>query len=307
MRNLIVIALLASATSVAAQPITSPTPCKVTISRAPDNVREVVEAWVKAEPRCASAIDVRIIPTTEGLYLLAQDDRGHVRERIVPDAQSAGVLIASWVADDTFPSDLTVVFVPHSAPAALARAPEGALVDQALQRRGDEGRLSKWLSVGLTFNVGQDHARGLRAEADILSWTSWSVGVAASRTALSVYDGERPDGFAYLQETETKAIGYVVRTVRTGHLLLRAQLGAGAVWGDAVAAVPMTTGAGQYITGQSDTFAVGEGALIAAVQLGNWGLHAGPVVTAYSHRLLEEAVAREKVEMLLWTGIRRAL
>jgi TolA-binding protein len=57
MRTAIIVALAAAATPAAAQPVTRPSACTVTISRAPDDVRAVVEAWVRAEPRCASSVD----------------------------------------------------------------------------------------------------------------------------------------------------------------------------------------------------------------------------------------------------------
>ncbi len=63
--------------------------CAVAIVRAPDGVRETVEHWL-ANERCTVPLQVRIVPTEGGLYLLATDDHGRVRERIVPDAQSAG-------------------------------------------------------------------------------------------------------------------------------------------------------------------------------------------------------------------------
>jgi hypothetical protein len=74
--------------------------CSVTIVRAPERVRREVERWVSAEPRCSRSLELRVVPTEGGLYLLARDDRGLIRERLVPDAQSVGVLVASWVADD---------------------------------------------------------------------------------------------------------------------------------------------------------------------------------------------------------------
>jgi hypothetical protein len=74
-------------------------PCNVNIVRAPDPVRQTIERWL-ANEHCTLALQVRIIPTEGGLYVLATDDHGRVRERIVPDAASAGVLIASWAADD---------------------------------------------------------------------------------------------------------------------------------------------------------------------------------------------------------------
>jgi len=64
-------------------------------------VRAVVDQWVRAEPACRVALEARIIPTDGGFYLVVLDERGQVRERIVPDATSAAVLIASWAADDS--------------------------------------------------------------------------------------------------------------------------------------------------------------------------------------------------------------
>jgi len=85
--------LLASAPAAAA-------PCVVEVVRAPEGVREVVDHWVAAEPQCAATLEVRIVETEGGLYVIARDARGHVHDRVVPDAQTAGVLIASWAADD---------------------------------------------------------------------------------------------------------------------------------------------------------------------------------------------------------------
>jgi len=74
--------------------------CAVELVRVPDDVRGAVEAWIRAEPRCSHALEVRIIPTEGGLYVLARDATGRFHERVVPDATSAGALIVSWAADD---------------------------------------------------------------------------------------------------------------------------------------------------------------------------------------------------------------
>src|SRR4051812_33596116 len=101
MRTLIPLTVLATAGSAVAQPIVAPEPCSVSIARAPDDVRAEIDHWVRAEPRCNASLEVRVVPTDGGYYLFARDNRGRVRERVVPDARSAGVLVASWVADDT--------------------------------------------------------------------------------------------------------------------------------------------------------------------------------------------------------------
>ena len=77
-------ALLATTTIAAAQPITQPAettePCRVVVVLAPPDVRAEIEAWVKAEPRCVRELEVRVVPTRDGLYLSASDREGHVRE-----------------------------------------------------------------------------------------------------------------------------------------------------------------------------------------------------------------------------------
>src|SRR5688572_29410484 len=74
--------------------------CEVRFVRAPDDVRLEIERWLCAESHCMSSIDLRVVPTDDGYYLLAQRPDGRIHERVVPNAQSAGVLVASWVADD---------------------------------------------------------------------------------------------------------------------------------------------------------------------------------------------------------------
>ena len=107
MRHLTSIVILFAAGRSAAQPAVSssapvpPGPCQVTIVRAPEDVRLEIESWVAREPACRVALGVRAIPTEGGLYLLARDSTGRLHERLVPDAQAAGVLVASWIADDT--------------------------------------------------------------------------------------------------------------------------------------------------------------------------------------------------------------
>src|SRR4051794_30817942 len=88
-------------------------PCAVNIVRAPDEVRPVVERWLAQESRC-KPLEVRIVATEDGLYILARDDRGRLHERVVPSPDAAGVLIASWAADDLIGSEPVVAPAPTS-------------------------------------------------------------------------------------------------------------------------------------------------------------------------------------------------
>jgi hypothetical protein len=57
-------------------PTTTDTHCAVTIAHAPDDVREVVESWLRGESRCHGELEVRIVPTEGGLYLFARRPGG---------------------------------------------------------------------------------------------------------------------------------------------------------------------------------------------------------------------------------------
>jgi len=125
-RSTLVLVVLGAAAPVAAQPTPAPPApvCRVEMVRVPDDVRPVIEDWVRAEPRCAVQLAVRVIPTDGGLYVLATDGSGRVRDRVVPDATTAAVLIASWVADDGASPTTSPTAPPDSpAPPPLSEAP----------------------------------------------------------------------------------------------------------------------------------------------------------------------------------------
>ncbi|MGE0549806.1 MAG: hypothetical protein AB7O24_28370 [Kofleriaceae bacterium] len=92
--------LVVTSTTGAANPQPS-RPCEVAVVEAPDDVRAEIESWIAAEPRCVTAIEIRVVATAEGLYLFARDARGVTRSRTVPDAATVAALVASWVADDS--------------------------------------------------------------------------------------------------------------------------------------------------------------------------------------------------------------
>jgi hypothetical protein len=173
--------VLVAASQAAAQPVTSPATCAVRVVRAPDDVRQVVEGWVQAEPRCSVALDVRIIATDGGLYLFALDERGRIRERIVPDAQSAGVLVASWVADDTMYTPPKAAAVPEDRrdPFTIRggsgsdelSSPGMTLSNEPVDgdpRPPSRKNVSKWLGAGLLMSKDGGDG-GLRVDGDV--WT----------------------------------------------------------------------------------------------------------------------------------------
>jgi hypothetical protein len=90
--------------------------CEVLILRAPYDVRHAIESWVAQETSCWTSLEVRVVPTEGGLYLLAREPNGRLHERLVPDAQSAGVLVASWVANDSVAPVLAPTPPPLASP-----------------------------------------------------------------------------------------------------------------------------------------------------------------------------------------------
>jgi hypothetical protein len=164
--------------------------CRINLVRVPADMRAEIEGWVAAEPRCRVTLDVRVVATPEGLYVMATDPSGRILERTVPDGTTAGVLIASWAADDGAPAAATPA--PAPAPAVVATTPEpaatpaaafappGALTTPAPWTPTDGGpapvavdddRITALrATAGLTTMVGEEHAFetiGLRAHVDL--------------------------------------------------------------------------------------------------------------------------------------------
>jgi hypothetical protein len=167
--------------------------CRINLVRVPADMRAEIEGWVAAEPRCRVTLDVRVVATPEGLYVMATDPSGRILERTVPDATTAGVLIASWAADDGAPAAPTPAPAPEVAttpepvaaatPAPAALTPPGgpgALTTPAPWTPSDGGpapvavdddRITALrATVGLTTLIGERSSFetvGLRAHVDL--------------------------------------------------------------------------------------------------------------------------------------------
>ncbi len=328
MRTILFLLLLA--TPAVAQPVTAPSSCEVTISRAPDDVRQAIEKWVRAEPRCATTLDVRVIPTDGGLYLFARDGAGRIRERIVPDAQSAGVLVASWAADDGIPPpsttpppvaptpsepapDPTPAVAPPSDPRLAppgAFAPPGAApiappVDGAPRPPSRAGR---WLTLGGMFQPGSHGGAGLRADIDLHRRGKWTFGaiLAASTQSMPIEDGFSG---GTMDTVDVRALGYVARTSSFRHWDLRVSLGAG---------VMSTSASGNLGADRLEargTFPTAEVSLLLARELRpGWAIAVGPVATwfAQSFQLRYpdggmSTLDRRAVEVMAFGGLRYRL
>jgi hypothetical protein len=228
-------------------------PCAVTLVISPPSVRDVVAKWVQAEPRCSVALEVRIVPTDGGFYIHARDARGRVRERIVPDGQTAAVLITSWAADDTIAPGTArerVAIDDLAASPPKLRGPEpGVLIDRLVANpprtvvratpvpevavRAVAPPVRDRIS-GRTFEIaamvgtsGDDtHHWGARTAVDLALRGRWHFGVsvAYTRAAYPVY---RALDTGDLETSSLSATGYVATVGSVGPLEMRAHAGVG--------------------------------------------------------------------------------
>ena len=290
----------------AAQPVTQPSTCEVTISRAPDEVREAIEAWVKAEPRCSTTLDVRVVTTEGGFYLFARDSAGRIRERIVPDAQSAGVLVASWVADDLIaatppppapmpPSATPVVAPPGDAPAVVATA-------QAPRTS------NRWLTLGATVEV-EGHSAGVRGELDLLQRGKWTLGAILAGSYSELAFGPELFASGRLEVVDIAVLAALSRTSSFGKWNMRLSVAAGLlrtrVTGD-IEGEPMDASAFTPTAEASIVF--------SREFLDGWAFAAGPIVTmpAQEYTVMDDSgsevrFARRGLDVMAFGGLRRRL
>ena len=282
MRTVIYLALLL-ATPAVAQPVTSPAACGATIAYAPDDARTVIEDWLRDEPACTSTLEVRVVPTDGGLYLFARDERGHVRERLVPDAQSAAVLVASWMADDARPpAPSPIVALPRHVPAPAAAPPleriDGGPSERARPRAGH------WLALGPVL-VG--NGRGARAEIDLYDRGAWTLGAGASvasQAALVQFaEPVGPSSVAVMSVVDTSALAFVTRRFDLGGWQVRPSAGIGFTY--TRTSIPMTDATDpwnpySYSIDDEGIVSTAELALRIGHRIGDsWQIDAGPGVT----------------------------
>lgn len=281
-------------------------PCVVTIVRSPDDVRAAIERWVAQEASCTSKLEVRVVPSDGGFYLIARDDRGRLHERLVPTAESAGVLVASWIADASAPGAPVRAVepdagaaVPDAGPRAADERAEGFVTSapgEAPVRQGAEGtppapgpdelggdRLGgdpvravatrRWLVVGPVLGMSDGGGFGARLEVDFKRVGGWAFGgaVAASQSHVSAMTSA-------FEMLDTKAIAYVHRVGTRGAWELRGGAGLGLTY----------TQATQF-DGLANDGADGIGPTVelsarVTRTFGAWAIGVGPIATFYAQR-----------------------
>jgi len=323
MRTLISItAVLAAASSAAAAP------CSVSIARAPDDVRAEIERWVAAESRCNTTLEVRVVPTDGGYYLFARDDHGRVRERIVPDAKSAGVLVASWVADDTIavtpPAPLVgpppaPVAPPAPAPAFVVTPPPATLTisapgmaateprDEMIEHAAPSVPSGRWLSLGAFSDFDQN--LGVRIEGDFFVRGGWSIAGSLAHSANTLQFQMTTPTFqpGILDTSDTRGVVSGAYTWTRGMWQLRLSGGFGLMYTQAQVAnqtMPFRSGEGVFPTAESTL-------VLSRAFDDHWAVAAGPLVTwliqTYQDTQNQSQLIRRDAEITAFAGIRYRL
>jgi hypothetical protein len=183
-------------------------------------------------------LEVRVIATEGGLYLLARDESGRVRERIVPDATSAAVLVASWAADDTpviptMNAKVAESFGPGTVQTPVALAPASL----ATTAPAETSSARPSLLIGGTFTTNRDnHGYGLRAELDLVTYGNWTLGIAAAmgrgsmnHVSMNHVLNTWSEADYRLDTTDYSALAYIGRNIELGRWRLRPTFGLGAI------------------------------------------------------------------------------
>lgn len=307
--------LLASATLVGSMSIAAADParCKVDVSRAPDEVRAAIAQWVEAEPRCATSLDVRVVATDGGYYVIAHGN-GRVFERVVPDAQAVGVLVASWAADDQ------VAPPPPAAPVVepeLPLRPPGTIAPTVVVDRATvpvkPPQPQRWLALGAMAQVegaasAATGSRGVRADLDIFrrGKLSLGAGLALLQTDLVMYGSTAQWNYISTDDVRLQVGG--AYTHRMGAWALRAS---GAI------GLNYTSGSGTFdsmpVEGHGVFPSVEAAFLVARDLTARWGVFAGPVLTAYHQKFIyangsgSTISAERGTDLSLYGGILRRL
>lgn len=323
MRHATFLALVLAAAPAAAQPAAPRPTCAVSIVRAPDDVRAVVEDWVHAEPRCNITLEIRIVPTEGGLYLLARDEAGHVRERVVPDAQSAGVLVASWVAADSMPVQAAPAVAAAPVPPDAMLGREGLLapgeggapgVAPVIAKPAPTTPPPRWLSLGGLVAMSGTGGGGIRGEVDLVRRGILSIGIAASATqsGMMVY-GASYEEMGTLDTFDGKGVGYAAVDASFGRWHLRTAIGAGLVYTRAQLEQPAI-----YTYREADgVFPAGEASLTLGRELGaRWAIDVGPIISLYVQEYeiqnsgdfySTRTLQRRDLESMFFLGVRHRL
>jgi hypothetical protein len=305
--------LLAGAHTAVAQ---EPT-CSVTFVRAPDDVRHVIERWLAKEPRCVSSIELRVLPTDDGYYLLAQRPDGHIHERIVPDATAAAVIVASWVADDwtVSPARPLPATTPPLTVAQIVETPAPSVIRRVVHEPSDS-RIGRWFMLGPMISMSSGGGYGARAEVDVLRSGPWIAGLGLV-ASTSVVEAHNIYGSNWISVADLELLATVSRVFTSGRWSLKPTLGLGAAYTHAAASYASypedQPWPDDVMTGGDTLSVVTEGSLMLARRFGDrWAASVGPIATYLNQDIPSSNVnahdfQRTTFTVMLFGGLRYQL
>lgn len=285
--------------------------CKVEFVRAPDDVRLVIEQWLKAEPRCTGSIELRVVPTDRGtFYLVAQRPDGRIHEREVPDAQSAGVLVASWVADDwTSDRDEEPVTAPVRAAPGDVPSEVVAVPPPAAAPAGP----GKWITLGLLLGPDPERNGGFHLDVDLFQRGAWTFGVTGEY-AETASPGDPFSDSPWMHTSDWRVLLKLARTFRIGpRTTIGAVVGVGLTHTETTVTDAMTFSGPEYLYQDvPQESAIAEAGLTISREIfANWALQAGPKATfteGQIHYLYDGlTLARDPVTLAVLFGARYRL
>ena len=294
MQYLTLVAVLFAVSPSAAQPAARPEiaergRCAVTIVRAPDDARREIERWIAREPGCRVALDVRVIPTEGGLYLLARDSTGLLYERLVPDAQAAGVLVSSWVANDALTPSLPPGSPEHDLAVEREPASGPVLVRTVAPRAPSEP--TRW-GLGLMVFPGDVSGPRVRGTLDVLH-----RGALAADLILSGAYSSYEKYMAY-RRIDSRALLGLSYTIGTGAWRVRLRGAVGGVWSHAIQT---------FSTPSGDWFAIPfEASVTLSFHMSpTWSVGVAPIVSVYTSASQNEDSAALGTDLGVLVELRR--
>ncbi|MBS1122593.1 MAG: hypothetical protein H6Q90_4821 [Deltaproteobacteria bacterium] len=287
MSNQLVRVLPALAVVLAAPLARAQPTCTVAVVHAPEAVTAEIEAWMRAEPPCRVALQVRAVATADGLYVIAQEPSGRLHERVVPDGRTAAVLVASWAADDgaAAPAVATSATPGTSAPGTSAPGTTAVVATRPVERR------SRLVDIGGMYSLTQD-GTSLRIGIDALAVGPIRLGAVIARQTTTWHTTDPA-----LQTTDLQLLARGATEYAWGEVSLRGELAAGFVRSsESMASSPSVTGP---LAQASLT--------VGGWFTRNWRLRGGPLVETMLDASYPSGNVRGGLELRLWVGLDRRL
>jgi len=262
-------------------------PCAVRVLRAPPEVAEAIDAWMKLEPPCTRALDIRVVEAKTGFYVSAQEASGRLRERLVPDPVTAAALVASWAADDGAPQPApTQVEVNIEVHAPTPSEPSGAASMVAAEQPSRDRLL---VDLAGTYSISEA-GTSLRLGVDVFH----AAGLAFGAVAVGQRSEWELDDSPALHTTALQLMARVaIDKTWSARVSLRAEAALGV----------------QRITDTMNTVDVGVVGTAALTTGGwiteSWRVRAGPMVERSPAVTFGDFTITSGLQLRLWLGLDR--